>query len=45
MSMPAALLNVVEGLAPPKGGFLTGVRGVLAEADGLDLPIGGLAEI
>ena len=45
MSTPAALLNVVEGLAPPKGGVLTSVRGVLAEADGLDLPIGGLAEI
>ncbi|MEE9281597.1 MAG: FliI/YscN family ATPase [Myxococcota bacterium] len=45
MSTPAALLETVEALRPPCGGRLDGVRGILAEASGLELPIGGLAEI
>ncbi len=45
MSTPQALLDVVETLGAPAGGRLTGVRGIVAEAHGLELPIGGLAEI
>ena len=45
MSTPQALLDVVGTLGPPVGGRLTAVRGVVAEAHGLELPIGGLAEI
>ncbi len=45
MSTPAALLETVEALRPPCGGRLNGVRGILAEASGLELPIGALAEI
>ncbi len=30
---------------PVQGGFLTSIKGILAEADGLQLPVGGMAEI
>lgn len=45
MPTPAALLEHVERLSPPRGGRLLAVRGIVAEAGGLDLPVGGLAEI
>lgn len=40
-----ALLEVLDSARVPRGGRLTSVRGVLAEATGLDLPIGGMAHI
>ena len=30
---------------PPHGGFISGVRGLVAEAHGLDLPVGAMAEV
>ena len=30
---------------PPKGGYVAAVRGLLAEARGLRLPLGGMAEV
>ncbi|MFQ5513727.1 MAG: FliI/YscN family ATPase [Myxococcota bacterium] len=45
MSDPKALIRALGAAAPPTGGFLSSIRGLLAEADGLELPVGGLAEI
>lgn len=45
MSTPAALLESVGKAAPLVGGRVLGVRGLIAEADGLDLPLGGTAQI
>jgi flagellum-specific ATP synthase len=45
MSTPGALLDVVGAMRTPSGGRLSSVRGVVAEATGLELPVGGLAEI
>jgi flagellum-specific ATP synthase len=45
--MPAlnALPDRLGSMAPIRGGRLASIRGNLAEAQGLDLPVGGLAEI
>lgn len=45
MPMPQALLEALGTAAPPQGGYVTAVRGILAEATGVGIPIGGLAEI
>jgi flagellum-specific ATP synthase len=42
---PARLLDALGDAAPPAGGRLTAVRGLLAEASGLDVELGGLVEI
>ena len=45
MPTPQALLDALGSAAPLQGGYLTAIRGLLAEARGLDIPVGGLAEI
>ena len=45
MPAPQALLDALGSAAVPQGGCITAVRGIIAEAAGLDIPVGGLAEI
>jgi flagellum-specific ATP synthase len=45
VSAPAALLEALGDARPARGGRVSAVRGVLAEARDLELPVGGLAEI
>lgn len=45
MPDPAALLTALGTATPPQGGYVKSVRGILAEATGIEIPLGGLAEI
>ena len=45
MARPDSLLQSVGEAAPLRGGYLTAIRGLLAEAQELDVPVGGLAEL
>jgi len=45
VTTPRALLDSLDGARPGTGGYLSGVRGLIAEARGIELPIGGMVEI
>ncbi len=45
MHTPQALLAALDRAAPAQGGYVTSVRGILVEATGVEVPVGGLAEI
>lgn len=45
MHAPQALLTTLGSAAPAQGGYVISVRGILVEATGIELPVGGVAEI
>ncbi len=45
MSAPAAIHAALGDARPIAGGRVAGVRGLVAEASGIELPVGGMAEV
>ncbi len=45
MHTPQALVATLGTAAPLRGGYVSSVRGILVEASGVELPVGGVAEI